>query len=248
MNFLRSNDKTFPYLTAVTGVATLFAFSQSYAWQWWALSLLGYFVITCCGISVMYHRKLAHKSYETSSWVEMLFTFFGAMGGTGSSIGWVAVHRTHHRHSDKISDPHSPNTGNIWGILVNKYNFKFNKWVVRDLLVQPFHLYLHKYYYGVMALWLCLLGLIDVRVLLFFGVIPMFYLFCASSISVILGHSHGYRTHNLNDKSRNSWLNALLVWGEGWHNNHHRFPKKWNFQNRWWEIDVGSWVVRAIKC
>lgn len=247
MKLLRSNDKTFPYLMLLTGALTFYAIRTGFSWHWWLLSLVGYFLNTCCGISVTFHRKLAHRSYSAPKWLVYLFSFFAAMGGTGSSIGWVAVHRTHHKYADSEQDPHSPNTGSVWGIFLNKYNFVFNKWIVRDLLVQPFHLYLHLYYYGIIAAWLALLYLIEPRVCLFFGIIPMFYLYCASSISVILGHTHGYRRYNIPDKSRNSWLNSLLVWGEGWHNNHHRFPARWFFGEKWWEVDIGAIVIKAIK-
>lgn len=248
MNLLTSNDKSFPYLTVATGAVFIWALFQSFTWNWWLLSLFGYFLVMCCGVSVMFHRCLTHKSFKTQKWIEKLFTFFGAMGGTGSSLGWVAVHRVHHRYSDKVEDPHSPHTGSIWGIFVNKYNFKFNKWVIRDLLVDPFHLFLHKNYYAILAAYFALLLLISFKLFLFFGVLPMFYVFVASAVTVILGHMHGYRTYNLNDKSSNSWIAAYLVWGEGWHNNHHRFPRKWLFQNKWWEIDFSSYIVRAIKC
>ncbi|EQD61005.1 Delta 9 acyl-lipid fatty acid desaturase, partial [mine drainage metagenome] len=40
------------------------------------------------------------------------------------------------------------------------------------------------------------------------------------------------------DDSRNNFLLALLTFGEGWHNNHHRFPGTARQGFRWWEIDL----------
>ena len=198
-----------------------------------------YFCFTCLGITVTFHRNFAHRSYKTYSFLEKLFTIFGCLGGTGSSIGWVAVHRTHHKFSDKNLDPHSPHTGSIWGLFINKYNFDFNKWVVRDLITNPFHKFLHDYYYLLILFVSLILLMFGLKYFIFILAIPMFLNMLASSLSVYLGHSWGYRTWEIEDKSVNNWLNALLVWGEGWHNNHHRKASNYTFKNKWWEIDIG---------
>jgi fatty-acid desaturase len=62
-----------------------------------------------------------------------------------------------------------------------------------------------------------------------------------------VNHKWGYRNHHTDDHSTNHWLFGLLYWGEGWHNNHHANPKKWNFGERWWEIDSGAWVIKLVS-
>ena len=37
-------------------------------------------------------------------------------------------------------------------------------------------------------------------------------------------HMFGRQDFRSRDEARNNWLVALLVFGEGWHNNHHAFP------------------------
>ena len=37
-------------------------------------------------------------------------------------------------------------------------------------------------------------------------------------------HMFGRQDYRSRDEARNNWLVALLVFGEGWHNNHHAFP------------------------
>jgi stearoyl-CoA desaturase (delta-9 desaturase) len=44
--------------------------------------------------------------------------------------------------------------------------------------------------------------------------------FCVNSIA----HRFGTRRFATRDESRNNRLVSLLTLGEGWHNNHHRFP------------------------
>ena len=49
------------------------------------------------------------------------------------------------------------------------------------------------------------------------------------------------------DNSRNSSLLGLLVWGEGWHNNHHAFPSSAAFGLKRREIDFGYWLIRLLE-
>jgi hypothetical protein len=53
--------------------------------------------------------------------------------------------------------------------------------------------------------------------------------------------------HITTDNSTNNWIFAVVYWGEGWHNNHHANPKKWNFGERWWEIDVSGCIIRLVQ-
>jgi stearoyl-CoA desaturase (delta-9 desaturase) len=38
-------------------------------------------------------------------------------------------------------------------------------------------------------------------------------------------HIFGKREFATNDQSHNEWIVGLLAFGEGWHNNHHAFPR-----------------------
>jgi stearoyl-CoA desaturase (delta-9 desaturase) len=62
-----------------------------------------------------------------------------------------------------------------------------------------------------------------------------------------LTHYHGYRNHNTNDCSTNSWISTLITYGDGWHNNHHYNPSNFTTQEKWWEIDPAGWIIRLIK-
>jgi stearoyl-CoA desaturase (delta-9 desaturase) len=53
-----------------------------------------------------------------------------------------------------------------------------------------------------------------------------------------LAHVWGKRRYETDDDSRNSLLLALITLGEGWHNNHHRYPHSTRQGFRWWEIDA----------
>jgi hypothetical protein len=49
------------------------------------------------------------------------------------------------------------------------------------------------------------------------------------------------------DQSRNNFLIGLLAMGEGWHNNHHAFPRSANHGMHWWQIDPSAWVIGGLE-
>ena len=60
-------------------------------------------------------------------------------------------------------------------------------------------------------------------------------------------HAFGSREFESRDESRNNWVCALLTSGEGWHNNHHAFPHSAQLGLRWWQVDTGWWIIRALE-
>ena len=59
----------------------------------------------------------------------------------------------------------------------------------------------------------------------------------------ILLLAYGRRIAQSRDDSRNLWWVGLLSFGEGWHNNHHRFPVSARAGFAWWEIDPFYWLI-----
>ena len=60
-------------------------------------------------------------------------------------------------------------------------------------------------------------------------------------------HMFGRKDYVARDESRNNWVVALLVFGEGWHNNHHAFPASAKHGLDRFQIDVSWWVIRAME-
>lgn len=62
-----------------------------------------------------------------------------------------------------------------------------------------------------------------------------------------VAHCCGTRDHETGDDSRNNFIVGLLAWGEGWHNNHHAFPRSARHGHHWWQIDI-TWVtIRLLE-
>ena len=51
-------------------------------------------------------------------------------------------------------------------------------------------------------------------------------------------HMWGSRRFLTTDTSTNSFWVAMLTFGEGWHNNHHKYPGAARQGFFWWEIDI----------
>lgn len=61
-----------------------------------------------------------------------------------------------------------------------------------------------------------------------------------------LAHTWGTRRYATRDDSRNNFWLALLTLGEGWHNNHHRYPGSARQGLDWWEVDLTHQGLRLL--
>jgi stearoyl-CoA desaturase (delta-9 desaturase) len=215
--------------------------------------LLGYFAYGCLGVVVTFHRYLTHNSYKTYPLLSKIFAVLGCFSGTGSSLAWVAIHINHHLKSDKINDPHSPLHKGI-KIFALDYTHEVDnntKWKMRKLITDPFHQFLHRYYFGLLIAWSLLLYTIGgFYLMVFLHLAPAVITAFMSNIVNYVGHKPtwwgAFRTYNLNDQSTNNWLWAIPSWGETWHNNHHRHPR--NFRTgQGLQIDISALIIRLIK-
>lgn len=235
------------FLTQVVfTIITLVVLFSGYSIYWWLLSIFVYFLTGCLGVTITYHRFLSHGSFKLSKFFEYLFSIFAALGGTGSSIGWVVVHKAHHKYSDKPGDPHCPEIGG-WRNMFSLYEYTFSIFHAKRLLRSKFHLFIHQYYYLILILWGTILGLISINLLIFAFIVPVAIQIWASNISNYGNHKWGYRNFKTNENSRNTWWIALITWGEGWHNNHHARPKNYTFKVKWWEIDPSAFFIRLFR-
>jgi len=215
-------------------------------WTDWAWTAVVYSFMAM-GATVIYHRLLTHKSFVSPKWFEYFGTVCGTLGGYGSSIVWTAIHRAHHRHVDTDNDPHSPYHKGWFAV---QFLIMFNKPSVRlvpDLLRSKFHVFMHNWYYGVHIAYAAILYSIDPFAVVYAHLVPSFLIFHAGGLINNWGHTWGWQDHTGKDTSRNNPILGYLVFGEGWHNNHHANPAAWNFSERWWQLDLGAWIIKGVK-
>lgn len=223
--------------------AYFITFSASYL----AGSFFIYFLMACCGISITYHRTLTHKALSMPKWLERVFVTFACMAGTGSPVVWVMTHRQHHRFADKSGDPHPP--GSVYKTIFGIYP-KVSGYI-RDIVEDKYYRFWHKNYFGILILWAILLySAFGFNALYFVFVLPMtFTIFISNSLNWY-GHKKSlisYRNYELKDQSQNNWPMSIIGFGEGWHNNHHKYPGSANFGVRPFELDISFMVIKTLS-
>jgi stearoyl-CoA desaturase (delta-9 desaturase) len=231
--------------------------------------LVSMYILTFVGITVGFHRHFAHKAFQTSTVVRIILVILGSMAAQGPIIHWVSNHRRHHEYSDQPGDPHSPylykgeTLGQLRGLWHAHIGWLFDSEITnsalfaKDLLRDSAIAKVNRLYLIWVLLGLAIPALLGgVLTLSWMGIFNGFLwgglvrLFLAHHFSwsvVSISHFYGSRPFDTRDQStNNSWL-AMLNFGEAWHNNHHAFPNSAIFGLKWWQIDLGGWVIRALE-
>jgi len=212
------------------------------------------YVATGFGITVGYHRLLAHKSFCTPRWLERCFATLGVMALQGSPTTWVRDHRQHHFHSDDEYDPHDINRGLFfahmgWIFFVKEDAAEqcSKRRHASDLLNDSYYRWLDRYHY--------VPGFVLGALLFLAGGLPLFLWGFCTRLTLLYhstwlvnsaAHAWGYRSF-ADAKGANNWLVALVAFGEGWHNNHHAWPGSARHGLRRWEIDVSWWLIATLR-
>lgn len=236
----------------ILSMLAIYILITNFTWIYVLYTVLGFYVIGIFGSSIGFHRYLAHQSFKTSRFWEVLMILCGSLSGQGSSLFWVGLHKHHHRVSDTIADSHSPVHGIFMSFIgwqikpIEKVPTVANRIMYTDRLIKLIHRHYYKFY------WLSglLIYLIDPYFGLFFFTLGGYFLFgLISNVGNVVNHhpAIGYRNYELPDNSRNVWWNALITLGGGWHNNHHMHPGKYRFGEKWWEIDLSAGFIELIK-
>jgi hypothetical protein len=66
------------------------------------------------GVTVCYHRALAHTALRLNPVVKHCLIFFAMFNGSGSPDSWTANHRQHHARVETTEDISSPAIGGFW--------------------------------------------------------------------------------------------------------------------------------------
>ena len=221
------------------------------------------YLINTTTISVLYHRGLAHRAVRLRPWARKLAAHGGIWVTGLDPKGWVCMHRRHHAYSDGAGDPHSPVELGVFGVLygqlrsyertlvglaknnpeytshVEDLDFPINWLNRKGLWYLPYVVHL------VVALAIALpTGMWLLAACYWLGMMshPI-----EGWLVNSFGHAIGGRNFATNDNSRNNHVVAWLILGEGYQNNHHRYPASAKFSYRWWEIDLGYGLCLALE-
>ena len=237
-------------------------------------AFLVFYTITGLGLTVGYHRLFAHHSYRVPKWLERTIAVCGYLAIQRGPIFWSAMHRLHHKHTDVPGkDPHSPKEG-IWHVHFGwTHKRRRDVWdpeiyrrLVPDLLDDPLYLWMdqqkHDYltYAALQVASFGFGGLLGagfrgfdlysaICFLVWVGMMNRVALLHAFGLINSVCHLVGGRPFRTTatDESTNNVFVALLIFGEGWHNNHHAFPGSARQGLRWWQIDVSWYVICLMR-
>lgn len=233
---------------------------NSEEYHWLGISAIFVFINAVIGSGVTLHRMVSHKSFVTYKPIERFLLFLSLFCTIGSPITFAAYHRFHHAKSDTPLDPHTPfvfdNQGSAKFSYKQALMISLGLWndthipvrVVSDLLKDPYHKFLHHNYFKLIFVSLLILALINPWLIVFCYAIPASHTLFGTQVLIgVVNHRYGYRTYNTNEYSTNNFIAGYLSLGEGWHNNHHNNPSRYNHGEQWWEIDVPAMIIRLIR-
>jgi stearoyl-CoA desaturase (delta-9 desaturase) len=244
-----------------------------FSWAGLVVAIAGLYVFGTLGIGLCFHRLLTHRGMVCPKPLEHAFAVLGVCCLQDTPARWVATHRWHHMHADEQPDPHSPLVNFLWahvGWLIFK-NRDLTRLSVctryaKDILRDPFYARLERkqvwvaIVLGSWATFFAIGFLIELLIggsfvialrfglsLLIWGAFVRTVLVWHSTWAVnSVAHAWGYRSYDTAESSRNNVILALLSSGEGWHNNHHAFPRSARHGHLWWELDVTWLTIRLL--
>lgn len=229
----------------------------------YALACLAVFLcayaLTIIITSIGYHRALAHGAIELRPWLRTALVVVGPWITGFDAKTWVVMHRRHHQYSDTPEDPHSPvNTGfvGLFKAQYDAYTTTQNALIAGDPVYTSVGRDLELSwptrtgrFWAPYLLHAVIAVVVGVTVGWWFALALML-----GSLSHIVqggiinyfGHAVGGRNFDLQDNSRNNHVAAWLVLGEGFQNNHHRYPSSARFSYRAFEVDLGYGVCCVL--
>ncbi len=222
-------------------------------WSWAVIA--GFFTsqISALVTTIYLHRGMTHRGIHFHKSADFVFRALAWLLIGVFPKQWIAVHRKHHKYTDKEGDPHSPYLEGLWQIQLFNYRYYLKETkneetittYASDILEDWFdkHLFRH----GTIGL-LISTGFFCIFLgwwgLLASAISMLIYIVSSSTINGLC-HWIGYK--NFENTAMNLQSVAFLVAGEGLHNNHHAFPACPKLSMRKFEFDPAWPFIKILK-
>ena len=216
------------------------------------------YAVTGMGITVGYHRLIAHRSFECHPWIKVALLIAGGWALQNSALLWCADHIRHHARTDQEEDPYNATKG-FWhshcGWLFFDTPHRTDKYE-KQLRKDPLIMWQHRYYPVIVLTGLALpfgLGFWDGGVIgglgcfLLGGMFRLFMVLNSTFTINSLCHMFGSQPHGTRDSSRDSWLISLISFGEGYHNYHHTYARDFRNGPKWYNFDPSKWIIYTLS-
>ena len=248
-----------PFIGLHLGCLALPLVGASWPAFWCALFL---YCLRVFALTGFYHRYFSHRSFKTSRFWQFVFAICGMTAAQRGPLWWASHHRHHHLHADTDKDAHSPRAG-FWrshlGWFTEMRHFRTDYSRIPDFARYRELVFLNRFDAFVpILLFVALYFVGDAfagagyetsgwQFVIWGGclsTVAVYHVtFCVNSVCHILGK----RRYPGDEDSRNNWLVALLTFGEGWHNNHHRYPRAARQGFFWWEVDITYYLLCGLE-
>lgn len=218
----------------------------------------------CVGHSVGLHRGLIHNTYGASPTLKHILAALFVFTGLGGPVSWMLLHRIrdYWQRRENTPDYFAYQHGFIqdfwWNLHFrfepvdwNRYSISPESIANDGFIVGPWITTLEQWWFPI--------NLVFGSLIFFLGGWSMFStVFCLRIALSILGHWFvGFMAHKHGEKrfdrkgetevGRNTKLLGIVSFGEGFHNNHHAFPWSARMGLKWYEFDLGWYVLRLFK-
>jgi stearoyl-CoA desaturase (delta-9 desaturase) len=210
--------------------------------------------------SFFQHRYAAHRSFIMNKFWERFFFVFAYITQGSSYMSprvYAIIHRLHHAYADTDQDPHSPafdtspfnmmtKTSKFYMEILHEriqIDEKFTKnlpsWTLFDNWCNTWYSRI---------LW----TIIYISFYIIFA--PSAFYYVLIPVHVLMGpihgviinwfaHKYGKANFLTDNTSKNLFKVDILMMGEGYHNNHHKFPSRKNFALNRGEVDFCYLII-----
>jgi len=206
--------------------------------------------LTILGVGMGFHRMLTHRSFQAHPAVKFILLVLASMSLEGAALDWAATHVKHHAHADREGDPHSPLEGFFHAHMgwLFKGSMEDPNIYCRNLVKDPMIVFVSRTFF----LWVVLSLVIPFALggwtgLLWGGLVRICLTHHVTWSVNSICHTFGRREFKTKDQSRNEWVVGLLSFGEGWHNNHHAFPRSAFHGLHWWQFDLSGYIIWTLE-
>ena len=202
------------------------------------------------GVTICYHRALAHTALRLHPIVKHVLIFFAMFNGSGSPDSWTANHRQHHSKVETVEDISSPAIGGFWWAhlrwLWQAGNVPLSRWCPD--LDKPEYRFWNRIQIPMLVV--SLFGGLAFGLPAFFWLGSMRLVMSLHAQCFINSIAHMREQASPGDDSSQNitWLAVLHFFqGENWHRNHHASPSSARFGWKLWQIDFGWYSIYLLE-
>ena len=235
---------------ALLQLSILLVFTTHFSWTGVAVCALTY-AVRMFAITAFFHRYFSHRTFRMARVTQFIAAFLGTTATQKGALWWASHHRVHHKESDTDDDPHNSHEG-FWHSHWLWFLYKETEYTDMESISEfarfPELRLLDRFWVippVMLGVGLFLIGGWHWTVWGYF--VSTVFLSNATYTVNSLMHYWGKQQYDTGDESRNHLLLALITFGEGWHNNHHRYQASTRNGFFWNEIDITYAILKMLS-